>query len=406
MANLSTISLEISFKKDRQLDEISIFKLNRSVTLEEFLLLDRASYEVYPECHVEIPSKVVSDPSTPWGMPLGVNRDAVNENNHIVIGPTLAIHLFYVELACKEKLMIYDKNFIIKEYLGPEYHAMGMRWIKKKWGNGLFSLHREKSINNEFVNYDTGIDFSTESGDTNVYHWIARVLPKIKFIKQLPKDIPIVFSYLPNNFQIDCLKFFDVSNPILVINPNKIAKFNSLILIEGPWAVGNPAQENWLIQETLKKVNPFPLDDKYLSNLKKKIFIYRENAARRLMVNQLEVKDLLTQRGYESYSIEGFSYEECVSLFNSAEEVVFEHGASGIWILFTRPDVKVLEILPERNHESSKEMSNYYFWLSCFLKRKFRYVVCKNNKLEPWAEYEVNLDELNVQLDSLEFQPD
>lgn len=398
---LNTISLEVSFRQKRKLNEISIFKLNREVPIEEFLRLDRASYEVYPEGYVEIPSDIISSLDTPWGMPLGINRSSIDENNQIHVASTLAIHLFNVELACKEKLMVYDHNLLIKEYLGQDFHAMGMRWLRKKWSSGVFSLYREKSISSEYVSYDTGIDFSTESGDTNVYHWIARVLPKIKFIKKLPKEIPIVFSYSPNSFQIECLKFFEVDNPILVINPNKIAKFKSLILIEGPWAVGNPSQESWLIQESLKRAISPALEKNGSSPHQKKIFVYRDKSARRRMINQSAVKSLLLERGFEPYAIEDFSYGECVNLFNSADEVVFEHGASGIWILFTKPDAKILEILPERNHISSNEISNYYFWLSCFLKRKFQYIACKNIRINPWAEYEVNLGELTLQLDQL-----
>lgn len=402
MATLKNISLEVSFKKDRQLNEISIFNINRNVQIEEFLKVDRASFEVYPECYVEVPSNVLSDPNTPWGPPVGVNRQAVDEKNQIYVAPTLAIHLLNVELACKEKLIIYDNNFIIKEYLGPDFHAMGMRWIKKQWGSGAITLQREKSISFESVDYDIGIDFSTEHGDTNVYHWIARVLPKIKFIQNLPDNLPLIFSYNPNSFQLDCLKSFRVLNPILVIDPNKIAKFKSLVLIEGPWAVGNPLQENWLINKSLSLISPSHLKNENLSQTKRKIFIFRDSAARRLMTNQQDVKNLLSIRGFETLSNENFTYEECISLFNSAEEIVFEHGASGIWILFTNPNVRILEILPERNHKSSKELSNYYFWLSCFLKRKFRYLVCKNKSLNPWAEYEVNLDDLNYQLNILE----
>lgn len=403
---LNSISLEVSFRKGRKLTEISIFKLNHNVGIEEFLKHDRASYEVYPESHVDIPPQVVSDPNTPWGMPLGIDLASVDENNQIYVAPTLAIHLLNVELACKEKLLIYDNNFLIKEYLGPDYHAMGMRWLRKKWGEGRLSLYREKSISNELVHYDTGIDFSTEPGDTNVYHWIARTLPKIKFVKLLPKEIPLIFSYQPNKFQIECLQFLDVKNPILVIDPGKIAKFKSLVLIEGPWAVGNPPQQNWLIQESLGKINSATATEERQPRKRKKIFIYRDKSARRLMINQSDVRNLLAQRGFESFLIEDLSYKECVSLFNSADEVVFEHGASGIWILFTNPDAKILEILPERNHISSKELSNYYFWLSCFLKRKFRYLVCKNKRIDPWAEYEVNLKELTLQLDQLGMHAD
>jgi hypothetical protein len=333
-------------------------------------------------------------------MPLGIYRKDINELNQLTVAQTLAIHLNNVELSCADKLLVYDSNYIIREYLGSNFHAMGMRWLSKSWHMGMLTLTREKSFSSECVEHDIAIDFSTEPGDTNVYHWIARALPKLKFIRTLPSTIPLAFSYQPNSFQKECLQFFGIQNPQLILDPNKIAKFKSLVLIEGPWAVGNPAQSDWLVQEALSRIPPAALRSEAPPKAKR-IFIYRDKSARRRMVNQNQVKQFLEEKGFQSYVLEDFSFGECVALFNAADEIVFEHGASGIWIMFAKPGTKILEILPERNHASSNEMSNYYFWLGCFAKTRFTCLVCKNLKTNPWAEYAVDIKALHEKLAEL-----
>lgn len=397
---LASIHLTMSLRSSRPLTEISIFKLNRDSTDADFLSVDRASVLVYPGSTVDIPASIISDPSTPWGMPLGVYREDINELNQLPVASTLAIHLNNVELSCADKLLVYDNDLIIKEYLGSDFHAMGMRWLRKSWRMGKLTLTREKAFSGECVNHDMAIDFSTESGDTNVYHWIARALPKLKLVRTLPSNIPLVFSYQPNSFQKECLQFFGIKNPLLILDCNKIAKFKSLVLIEGPWAVGNLPQTDWLVQEALSRL-PAVSAQSGSPPKARRIFIYRDKAARRRMVNQSQVMQFLENQGFQPYAIEEFSFAECVALFNGADEIVFEHGASGIWMMFAKPGAKVLEILPERNHSSSNELSNYYFWLGCFAKTQFAYLVCKNQKTDPWAEYAVDMTALRDKLGEL-----
>lgn len=397
---LSSIQLSITFRRSSPLTEISISKLMRDASLSDFLSVDRATQIVYPNSAVDIPASIIADKSTPWGMPLGVFQSDINEQNQLQVAPTLAIHLHNVALSSAAKLLIYDGHFIIQEYLGPDFHAMGMRWLSKSYQIGKLSLTRHKTISDDYVSYDTAIEFSTEIGDNNVYHWIAHVLPKIKFVKSLPSTIPLAFAYQPNNFQKECLAFFGINNPILIFDPNKVAKFKSLVLIEGPWAVGNPPQTNWLVNEALSRISTQKesISQPLLGN---KIFIFRGSSARRRMVNQSQVKELLEKQGFQSYDLENFSFRDCVALFSEANEIIFEHGASGIWLMFAKPGTVVLEILPERNHASSKELSNYYFWLGLFSELKFQYLICKNLKADPWAEYAVDIVALQDKVSKL-----
>ena len=393
------ITLQFSGKNVRTFKEISITKLTRNVAIVDFLKADRSSIEVYPEGSIDITQEVLLSPSTPWGLPVGVFKKSANSRT-IPTEPVVAINLMNVELinVIGAKLLVYDNEFIIKNYISLENHLTAMRWLEKKWSKGNFSIARRKSINTKRIGeYKSGIDFSTDAGDTNVYHWVTRVMPKIKFVKSLPKEMPIIFSYQPNRFQLDCLKLFEVQNPILVVDNDNASKFQSLVLIQGPWAGANPPQINWLIQECIERL-PIISENHQRQGIAKKLFIYREDKWARKLINREAVKAFLIEQGYELNSVNDIGFEETAELFSSADEIVFEHGAAGIWLLFTKPGVKILEILPERNHVTSKEPANFYFWLAFIMKRKFNSILCSNRTLSPLAEYEVDLELLANEL--------
>ena len=53
-------------------------------------------------------------------------------------------------------------------------------------------------------------------------------------------------------------------------------------------------------------------------------------------------------QGYEAHLI--------AAIFSSADEIVFEHGATGVRLIFAKPGVTIIELLPERNHITSKKL--------------------------------------------------
>jgi capsular polysaccharide biosynthesis protein len=392
--NSVSLTLLLSGKPNFSLNEISINQLKIPSLIENLLNSDRACAEIYPESKVKIPNEILNSANTPWGWPLGIHKKDINSALEITTPGTFAIYLEEIELLCNDKLLIYKKNLIIKEYLGESYHASAMKWLKKEKGKGIFRFAREKKITDQYVEYESGIDFSTEPGDTNVYHWIARVLPKLKAILQLPNSLPLIFSYQPTQFQKQCLDFFNIKNPILVVDPSINAKFKKFVLIEGPWAVANRPQEDWLI----KAANSIITTKTSQTSELEKIYVHRAESSRRKILNQYDVIQQLKKWGHTPIMLEDRNFIECIQIFSNAKSIVFEHGASGIWLLFTRPDVNVIELLPEKNHISSKEVSNYYFWLCKLRNKKIRLLICKNQKLNPWAEYLVDLNQLEKEM--------
>lgn len=89
----------------------------------------------------------------------------------------------------------------------------------------------------------------------------------------------------------------------------------------------------------------------------KKIFITRANSSIRKLINEEEVREYLTGRGFEIIDPGRYSFKKQVQIFNSADIIVAQHGAALTNLLYTS-DAKVIEIF------SSKVEHYHYRYLA------------------------------------------
>lgn len=79
-------------------------------------------------------------------------------------------------------------------------------------------------------------------------------------------------------------------------------------------------------------------------NFSKKIFISRQDANTRKMVNEDEVFALFEKEGFVRYTLTKMSIEEQIALFHGAEIVVASIGSSLTNITFCKPNTTIIEI--------------------------------------------------------------
>jgi hypothetical protein len=394
---LAALTIEFS-KNKRLLREISIDKLRLELPLDRLLSVDRASYCVFEQTPVAINLHSSIDNPVLWGGAMGIYPPLDTETNPI--NPAVfAIHLQNVEIFPKARLLIYDKEFVINDYLGEGGHAVAKKWLSKKWSFGHITLSRSKEIPPATNHYAIGIDFATDQGDGNVYHWTTRVLPKIKLVREISPDIPLVFCQDPTHMQLESLRLFDVKNPIIVVNFGTVSRFKQYLLVEGPWAGAHLPQLDFL-RDNFKKALPLISENHSRGQNCRKIFIYREDKWTRHLSNRHEIKKYLVDQGYETHSFDNISLQETADIFSAADEIVFEHGAAGVWLLFAKPSVKVIELLPERNHITSKTIADFFYWQAQALQLNHRYILGQVEKLEPKLQYSIDLNRLKELLHS------
>jgi hypothetical protein len=136
---------------------------------------------------------------------------------------------------------------------------------------------------------------------------------------------------------------------------------------------------------------------KIIPETKKKIFISRENAKNRNIVNQNEL--LMALQGWKTITLENLSIKEQVKTFAEATHIVAPHGAGLINLLWCDPKTKVYEL----THRDFLE-KKVYPTLSKHLGLEHQIVLCdtvkikeaksKNKKIKDMVDLKIDIAEL------------
>lgn len=102
----------------------------------------------------------------------------------------------------------------------------------------------------------------------------------------------------------------------------------------------------WLVDFYLKKFLPLIEHKNY--SFSKKVFISREKANTRKMLNEDEVFGFFETYGFKKYFLEEMSVLDQIALFNQAETVIAASGSSLINAIFCKPNTNIVEIFQAR----------------------------------------------------------
>ena len=202
------------------------------------------------------------------------------------------------------------------------------------------------------------------SGDSNYFHWMFDILPKIKITSLYYKLENIDYFYMPElqNFQKKILKLIGLKK-IKFINSNKYKHIqaDNLIVPEHPWyfkgRVSKEAKKlpHWIVNWIR---NIFLKNFKYNSRIKK-IFIDRSESKYNhcKLINNNEIITFLRHKGFKSYQVGKLSLEKQISLFNNAKVIVGPHGAAFTNLIFCKAGTKVIEIIPKNRPDNYQIIS-------------------------------------------------
>lgn len=101
----------------------------------------------------------------------------------------------------------------------------------------------------------------------------------------------------------------------------------------------SPIAHNWLRGKMRQKA----MEEVDTSNFSSRVYISRNDAESRRVVNEDEVISLLNEYSFESYLLTKLQFEEVVALFAQADCIVAPHGAGLTDVIYTE-DVAVVEL--------------------------------------------------------------
>ncbi|MGP7817093.1 glycosyltransferase family 61 protein [Niallia sp. 01092] len=232
----------------------------------------------------------------------------------------------------------------------------------------------------------------------NYYHWMFDVLPRLRMLNDASLEID---KYVINRgiyFTPEFCKYQDESFDILGIPKEKIIECDhntyiqakKLIVTSLAGYTAHVPKEvcQYIRYEFLNKLN--------LSKSKgnKRIFISREDAMHRKLLNEDKVFRVLEKYGFELVKLTELSLADKIKLFTSAEVVVSSHGAALTNIVFCNSGTKIIELF------TPTYLLPCFYIISNYMNLDYYYLI--GEQVEADDNRSFHSDPIYINLDKLE----
>lgn len=189
--------------------------------------------------------------------------------------------------------------------------------------------------------------FSGTRDTRGIYHWLIDYLPKFAWLPASglldDASFRILLNAANSKFESDVLDIVQmgasvqkISKPVFVqklflatVGFRRMTGWSHLDPVYA--ALATYAREITLTQG---------------SDMPSRIYITRRDAARRVLVNELEVENLARAQGFVVMEFSSIPVAQQVAIVANADVVMSPHGAGLSHIVFSRPGTQIIEILP------------------------------------------------------------
>lgn len=204
------------------------------------------------------------------------------------------------------------------------------------------------------------------AGHSNYWHWFHDTLGRYHLLQL--SGIPIdkyVLPKLTTPFHSETVEKLGIpKNKIIELTPDMHLRAKRLVLPSIPFKLGtcvnwtiNFLREAFLNKSSRNKIPGF-----------ERIYISREDASWRKVINEDEVMSVLSKRGFKKIVLGSLTVQEQIDIFSSAEVITGANGAGLTNILFCEPGTKIIQLFTSTSDEFLK-ISNYlgldYYFLKC-----------------------------------------
>ena len=134
--------------------------------------------------------------------------------------------------------------------------------------------------------------------------------------------------------------------------------------------------------------------EKILTNIKvpefkPKIYIRREDANYRKILNEADLIIILRKKGYEIINPQHFDILEQMKIFSNAKVIISPHGSNMSNIIFCQKNTKIIEISPELNNEYEQNISSRYKNIADNLNLEFQTIKADSVDVDNHSELSV-----------------
>jgi tetratricopeptide (TPR) repeat protein len=242
--------------------------------------------------------------------------------------------------------------------------------------------------------------------DDVYFHWMFDVLPRI----QLLKESGISFNEIDYFLVRDRLPFQQATLDFLGIPKHQRIQGDRVFHLQADRLIvpSFPGCVAWMPEWVCSFLRQLFLDPQIIEKDTgfKRLYISRDRAENRRIINEVDVLAVLTEFGFQSITLESMSVQQQAALLSQAEIVISAHGSGLTNLVFCNPGTKAIEIF------SPNYVYPCYWLLSNLIGLDYSYILGEmpegyhlHQLVYPDARTEdiwVNINELRAMLKSLD----
>lgn len=235
------------------------------------------------------------------------------------------------------------------------------------------------------------------------YHWVVEKLPQIRGLEaytQYTGHRPtVLLPPDPPNYVRESLSLLGIDEDNRTVLTNGTSRVRTLVLPTlRPWTNidCSPARSDlrWL-QSRLTSAAECNVD---ADGLPSRIYISRDDAERRQVVNEDEVLSALEPLGFEKYVLSELHVRDQIRLFANADYVVGPHG-SGLTNVIFADNLHFLEFHQKDGPFSKTGPTGHYYCLATLLNLDYHYMVCETRNGHVVVEVDELLESVEKMID-------
>lgn len=181
-------------------------------------------------------------------------------------------------------------------------------------------------------------------GESNLYHFVMDVLPRLGVLEQCPDLAPPELWYAPKAtyFQRQLLEMMGIDLDLVIDSSETRHVIAETLVLPSPPAMTiiNPP---WVVEYLRRKLLPpgmTRVDGRG-------IYVKRGGGSNnRIVENEDELMDYLAGRGFQMVQLEGMPVSEKIEHFAQASMIVGAHSAGLVNLAFAGPGAAVIELFP------------------------------------------------------------
>jgi len=320
---------------------------------------------IFPENYVHL-----GKPQT-----LGVSQPKAFANN--LSYQTDKAALFYLQncyVFGQKGLVLTRDHSVFQEFS----HHFGISSLKKFFRKNPFYIFTKTY---KKVDGTGAVLISPESH--NYYHWLNDVLPRIKLYEDVLHQVDhfCVSASVPAKFLAVLPDFGIPLNKILLVRDRDKLWFDQLFVSSLPGSEGRSPM--WAIEYIRHKL----IKTRAPINPTKKIYLKRGTSTSRKILNENIVINILQDQGFEIIEPGELSIYEQINLVQQAKTVISAHGAALSNLLFSNPDLTVIELFSPDYFRT-----DCYYTLASILKLNYWYIVGEKPAGANWGDMTISED--------------